>query len=302
MIDTIKLKLFASPFKKLAGVGWKMDTGTRERDREDGEVRWTKMQHTESALRVYGTGGMAETLEVSLPRLLHGCNGRLLRPHEVNMAYYAALDLATDVVEDLNPEKLTRLDLVHHFEGWAFDFIASLWGLKHRSIRNKQVQFFETSLSWPGKEMKINLYDKKAELCSIPGYVQRLEAQLHGSKLPDVWSASGGFRVEECYKEYRKICSGFAARRIPILGSLEELLHWLKENEVKVRGVDPVERYLACKSRTTRYRINKALNDVNLKFFEANFLDHLPAQLSELIFIDCLPDVDPDQVCVVTAA
>ncbi len=299
MIDTIRLKVFGSPFK-LAGVaGWQMESGSR--DREEGAVQWTKMQHKPSDLRVYGTDGMAESIEVSLPKLLHGCNGRLLRPHEVNMAYYAAIDLASDVVEQVNPEKLTRLDLVHHFDGWAFDFIASLWGLKHRSIRNKQQQFFESSLTWPGKEMKINLYDKKAELCGTPGRVQRLEAQLHGKKLPDVWSASGGFRVEECYKEYRKICSGFAARKIPILGTIEELLHWLKENNVKVLGVDPVERYLSCKSRATQYRIKKALNDVHLQFFEANFC--LPAEFSDLLYIDCLPpDADIDQSCVVSAA
>jgi hypothetical protein len=301
MIDTIRLKVFGSPFKLVSAAGWDMQSGTR--DREDGTVRWTQMQHKPSDLRVYGTDGMVESIEVSLPKLLHGCNGRLLRPHDVNMAYYAAIDLASDVVEQVNPEKLTRLDLVHHFDGWAYDFIASLWGLKHRSIRNKQQQFFESSLTWPGKEMKINLYDKKAELCGTPGRVQRLEAQLHGKKLPDVWSASGGFRVEECYKEYRKICSGFAARKIPVLGTIEELLHWLKENEVRVHGVDPVERYLSCKSRATKYRIKKALNDVHLQFFEANFLDCLPAQFSDLLYIDCLPpDADIDQICVVSAA
>jgi hypothetical protein len=295
MIDTVKLKLYGVPFRP-ATAGWEKENGTKTN--ADGDTNtWIKYQHRESGLRLYGPDGRATSMEVSLPRLLNGCNGILLRPDQVNEAYVKALDVSSNVLEGfdcVDLEKLTRLDLVHHFEGWAFDFVCALRGLKHKGVRNKQVEWFESGLEWPGRNLYIRLYDKKLELSGRPGRVQRLEAQLRGKKLPDVWSSSGGFNVELCYEQYRTICRGFSSRVIPNLGTLAELLHWLKSKEVTVDGICPVERFLSCKSERQRRRLRKALNDVSLQFFEACFIDHLPEKIHDLNFIDCLPDKQPE--------
>jgi hypothetical protein len=294
MIDTCRFRLYPSVFCPVFPVGWSVKTGTKV---EEGRaVAYTQCQHDESALRVYGYDGAVSTIEVSLPRLYHGCNGHLLRPHEVNIAYQAALKLASEVVERVLCEKLLRLDLVHHFKGRAHDYVASLRGLKHKRVRNRQVEFFESGLEWPGKDLRIRLYDKKEELCSMPGDVQRLETQLrnemlHGKNIPTLWSAAG-FDLANCYQVYRDVCSGFASRKVPVLGTVDDLLHWLKLNKVTVAGICPVERFLSYKSRASRYRLEKALNDVSLTFVEANFLAALPASISDLTFLDCLPEAE----------
>lgn len=291
MLDTVKFKLSPSPLK-VAGPDWKVEKGTRIDD--DGVRGWTSYSHKETALRIYGSEGFAGNIELSLPRLMHGSNGILLRPSEVNTAYFGALDLASTVVEDLLPEKLTRVDLVHHFHGWAFDFVASLKGLKHTAVRKKQIEFFESGLEWPGKNMRIRLYDKKAEMCNQPGMIQRLEAQLRNNKLDNVvWSPRSGFDVANLYEIYKAVCSGFSSRKIPRISSIEELLYLLKSNEVKIEGYCPVERYMSGRGRTSRYRIQKALNGLSLDFFEASFLSHLPDNINDLTFLDCIPDAVP---------
>ncbi len=294
MIDTCRFRLYPSTFKADIPAGWVVESGTRM-DRETGRIcGWVLHQHRVSGLRVYGTDGCASNFEVSLPRLRNGCNGQLLRPHEVNVALQSAVAEVGQVVEVVGLEKLTRLDLVHHFKGLACDFVSALRGFKHQQVRRKQVEYFESGLEWPGKELHIRLYDKKLELCNIRGDCQRLETELHsnmlhGKMIPTLWEEETGFDIQNCYTLYRRICSGFASRKVPRIGSVEELLHWLKLNRIKIDGICPVERFLSSRSRTTRYRLEKALNDVYLTFFEANFLAHLPEDINALTFIDCLP-------------
>lgn len=289
MIDTVRFKLFASPFKSTP-FGWEVKEGTWISDIDGEVISWKQCQHKETGLRLYGTEGMAQSLEVSLPKVMHGCNGILLRLKEINTAYRAALDLATEAVMRPDPESITRYDLVLHFHGPACDYLASLRGLKHKKVRNRCCEFFGSGLEWPGRYVHIRLYDKKLELEGSPGMVQRLEFQLRGSSMRDVWSSRSGFDPESCYKQYRDLCDGFASRSVPRFGSVNDLLAFLLKNEVVVNGVDPVERYLACRSNRQRYRINKDLNSVRLDYFSANFTDNLPEDPTLLTYLDCITE------------
>lgn len=283
MIDTVRFKLFPSPFLG-SNDNWVTESGTRDRD--EGPVAWKALVHPDSGLRVYGTEGMATTLEVSLPRLLFGSNGILLRFSDINTAYWAALDLASQVVEEINPEKLYRIDLVHHFQGWISDYIAALKGLKHRKVRRRCCEFFESSLEWPGKDIFIRLYDKKLELEKQAGPIQRLEFQLRNAAIENVWSWESGFDSEMLYKQYRRLCSGFVTRTVPKISSTTDLLCFLRQNSVLVGGIDPVERYLAGKSKRTRYRVESDMSGIRLSFFEATFLDYLPEDPADLQYLD----------------
>ena len=289
MIDTVRFTIQSCPFPELVPAGWQR---SRKRYEDDDSEDWrekTIFQHTRTDLRIGGSDGYASFIEVSLPKLVYPTNGFLLRAHEVNMAYLAALDLVFEVLDFCVIEKLTRYDLVHHFRGLASDFIASLYGLKHRAVRNKCVAFFDTGIEWPGSQTRIRLYDKRAEQEKAIGLIQRLEFQLRKKALRQVWSAEQGFDCESLYQHYKDLCGGFARRRVPRMGSLAEVLCWLKENNVVVNGIDPVERVLSSKGRSSRWRLQKAINGVHLDYFEANFLNWLPEKYSDLEYYDCKP-------------
>lgn len=288
MIDTVRFKVCASPMK--SAFGWEIKEGTRLSESECRFVPWTSATHKESGLRVQSADGFASILEVSLPRLLFGHNGRLLRPHEINMAYRAAVDLASDVVEDLRLESITRYDVVHHFQGFMCDFLDSLRGITHSKVRRKQVEYFDTGLSWPGKDCHIRLYDKKRESERIAGYIQRLEFQLRGSALRDVWSYLGGFDPDALYEHYKLLCNGFrGSRPVPRLGSLAELLCVLQKQNFMVEGVCIADRFINAKTDRHQRRLRAEIKAVKLEYFNANFMEHLPSNLKDLTYFDCLP-------------
>lgn len=294
MIDTVRFTLFSAPFPELVPVGWQRNRRKYEDDHTDEWREQTIFQHSGTDMRIGGVDGQASWLEVSLPKILHDSNGYLLRPAEINLAYRSALDLALDVLEVCVPEKITRYDLVHHFRGLASEFIASLYGLKHRAVRNKCVAFFDTGIEWPGTQTRIRLYDKKAEQDGVSGMTQRLEFQLRKKALRDIWSAQKGFDCEALYRQYKDLCGGFARRRIPRMGTLAEVLCWLKENNVVINGIDPVERVLSSKGKVSRWRLQKAINGVHLDYFEANFLEWLPELYADLQYFDCVPGGDDE--------
>jgi hypothetical protein len=288
MIDTVRFKVCASPIKP--AFGWEVQEGTRLSNSEGRFVPWSFAVHKETGLRVQSSDGYASILEVSLPKLLSGHNGRLLRPHEINMAYHAAVDLASDVVEDVRLECITRYDLVHHFRGAMCDFLASLRGITHSKVRRKQLEYFDTGITWPGKDCLIRLYDKKMESERIAGMIQRLEFQLRGTGLRDVWSYLGGFDPDALYEHYKLLCNGFrGSRPVPRLGSLAELLCLLEKHNVTIEGTDVVSRFINAKSRRTKYRLRAEIKAVKLEYFNANFMEHLPGDLKDLVYIDCSP-------------
>lgn len=288
MIDTIRFRLESVPFKNLKCSEWekheKISSGF---DGNPTESVW--YIHKETGLRVGGSFYSSSWLEVSLPRLYYGSNGYLLRPKDINPALSAAFDLAGSVVEVIKPEKLTRYDLCHHFLGDAKDYVCSLRGLKHKRVRRVAVEWFESGLEWPGTNVFIRLYDKNEEMNKSPGEIQRLEFQIRKSMLRNIWSLEEGLNPEKCFKQYRELCSEFATRSVPRIGSVSDFLCWLKAERVMINGIDPVERFLASKSRASRYRIEKDLNTVRLEFFDAKFSSQLPDNLEDLQFVDCIP-------------
>lgn len=293
MLDTVKIALAPASFKVGIPNAWELKKGNRWDD--SGQVSWKLCQHKESGLRVFESIGhnCSLTVEVSLPRLLYGSNGYLLRADDVNKAYFKALDIVSNVVGRVQVDKLNRVDLVHHFRGEAWEYTQALHGLGHKMVRRKQVAYFDSGLEWPGKNMHLRLYDKSAEMYKQPGMVQRLEAQLRGDKIDRVSLSDQGFDAANLYDYYRDICAGFRSRRLPRVGSVEALLVWMKQEQVLISGVDPVERYLAYKSTRTQRRIRQSLNSASLDYFDANFLQHLPEDLADLTYIDCPPRESP---------
>lgn len=290
MIDTVRFKLFPVPFRGLELPGWEKRIQISPGD--DGmPIESSCYQHKETALRIGGTNEHSSWLEVSLPRLFYGSNGYLLRPSDMNSAVVAAFDLGSSVLVDyVEPEKLTRYDLVHHFLGDAKDYVCSLRGLKHKRVRRGSVEFFESGLEWPGTAVYIRLYDKRAEMEKCAGNIQRLEFQLRKTALRAVWSLKSGFDADMCFNQYKELSGQFSVRSVPRIGSVNELLCWLRQEKVHINGIDPVERFLSTRKRSQRYRIEKDLNSVRLEYFDAAFTSQLSDSLENLDFIDCVPE------------
>lgn len=284
MIDTVRF-LISGEITPSDLHGWKKTEGSRL-DEERGSIEWINLQHDSSGLRVYGVHGLAQNVEVSLPRVIKPHNGYLLRPDEVNQAYMKAIDLVEHVVPGVSIDKLSRYDLVLHFLGYIWDYMDSLRGLKHKRVRRKCCEFFESSIEWPGKDIKIRLYDKLLEMTGTHGEIQRLEFQLRGKALEDVFSPDCGFHVERLYDQYKRLCGGFTARSVPKVTGVGDLLVLLDRNKVKVSGVDLVGRFMHSLSRSSRYRYQKMLDTHKVEYFSATF--NLPESMHEFAFVDCI--------------
>lgn len=186
-------------------------------------------QHKVSGLRLFGVSpGYFESLEVSLPRLLHGRNDRLISSQEhLDLAIWRLVSLLGSVgVCHVCADRVTRADLVWNFPGRIQDFVAALRQVPHPLVRGKQREFFDTGLDWLGSTDKVTLYDKAVESgvegVSLPRLEYRLRSRSCQKRLPHRMDVIEGppraqvpiFDFGALYRLYRDLCLEFQPRKI----------------------------------------------------------------------------------------
>lgn len=246
-------------------------------------------QHEPSGLRVGGGGAAATWCEVSLPRMIYGDNGIVLKPEDCAASWGRLKALVATAAPGSQFKRLTRIDLVHQFKADPREWIAMLRDIPHPKIRRKCKEWFDSGLTWPGSRVFINLYDKLLEKTGrLQGDIARLEFQIRGRDIPaGLWSAADGFNFSACYQAYRELCLGFVPRPLPAPTGLTQFLSWLDSSAVTIGGVRPLEVWLASKSRRSRYRIKAAVRrsvcpEKRIRFAELLPADHYPE------WTDCL--------------
>lgn len=253
------------------------------------------VQHAATDLRMGGSGTCVDWVEVSLPRVLHGSNDRLLSTsEELKESVDGALALVRTLVDRPRVDHFTRVDLVWQFAADPVDWINALRRARHPSIRKPTQEFFDESLHWAGREVHGRLYDKGKECGKEPGKVARFEWQLRGKALPRLLGSHGKVGMAEVvdfqreYRVYRDLCSGFEPRTLVKPRTLPEFFVYCDSEGLRDQhGRTVLDIYGAGRSARTMRRLRRDVQDartsgavVVVNFSELLPVDHPPAAVN----------------------
>lgn len=208
----------------------------------------TCLIHQVSGLRVESDGQFTHHVELSLPRLLHGSNGRLLKtPDELHHAVHRLSELLGVFHHDIHPSifEVRRLDLALNLPLDATLILALHRNARHPGVRRETEEYHNQPLSTHGRPVPhmatqlntvrlggaktvIQLYDKVAERLArgkkSEGKVTdhhlrclRVEIQLRGRRhVAELFGKDGGDNLTldqldfpSCYRVFRGILVEF---------------------------------------------------------------------------------------------
>lgn len=280
MIDTLRVRLEAKDWKE-APSGWKAshNSGTNLLlDGTEEQFSSTLYQHEETGLRIGGSAQCPRWAEISLPKLIHGSNGILLKESECDRSarlLRGLIEQSVNAPEYLEP---ARIDLVGQFAGDLREWNSALRRVPHNKVRRAGLEFFDSGLVWPGKYLHARLYDKGLEQSGKPSNVVRLEFQTRSGVIPQgVVSAGLKINYGTGYKSYRRFCTGFAPRTVPKVTKVVELLAWCESCDFKFEGLTPAEVYFASFSIRQQRRLRRALAEVRLRYFKIDWEKLVPS-------------------------
>ena len=282
MLDTVRGKITRPWVKGIQDnppFGWKVRTGTME-DSNGIERTIVSCSHEQSGMYIKGDEMGSHVIQVSLPRLLHGDNTNLIKNQdELDMAFSKMRLQMLDLLECDAIPRWTRLDMVWNFKGNISEFIAIFNNTKHPRVRSAVRVYGGESISWKGKRIEIQIYDKlkekgKASRCEET--IVRAEVRqsvthdkLHEDDPSNPYSiicepVHGGYlpTFEKCYDYYRKVMVQLSPKTIPEMASrspLDFLAYLQANNLTDLQGVPLVDLYLAKKSRSSKYRLQREL-------------------------------------------
>lgn len=285
MVDTVKL--FAPhQLRYRAGDlpdGWEYKGILKRKARGDDncqEFETHVYRHVSSGLCATGNETEVRNIQVSLPKLLHGSNGVLIKTAD---ELETALCRTSQTLRQIGLPTtfgrtwFSRVDLVWHFPGNPQDFFLAHEKVRHPRVRKATVRYDGQSISWRGCNFAILMYDKSLEQNKRSGDVVRVEVQLRGKRLRDCFGIEDGQLTEldfdECYSVYRKILLGFEPAALPQAeGRVAELamgaiagwkFNGVSHFDIWARGKNP--RVV----RSMRAKIGKlVLEDSNIKWSE----------------------------------
>ncbi|MCG3777124.1 MAG: hypothetical protein JW395_4000 [Nitrospira sp.] len=259
MLDTIRLKpnrLFHQDITDHLPDGWKSaDTlYNRSVTRNSGTAGCNRilLTHKLTGMRVGGSRSTATWLEVSLPRLLHGHNGRLIaNQKELDDALAKLNNLVGQVcLPAINKaeDKFTRVDLVLQFRDNPAAFKAAHRNCRHSWIRREAGEYDGESIYWKGADMTVRIYDKQLEQRGQPGNIVRVEVELRREALKKAffgmrdspefeWRELTSLSFGRCYEVYREIMCGFRPARLRRMSSMAEFLAMADQAGWKWEGV-----------------------------------------------------------------
>lgn len=302
MIDTLRFRTHGDIRNVAGGVlGWER-TRISARDAWDTKGEPTVSQgelnsfeHPETGVRLLVREGCSVTVEASLPRVLFGCNGRLLRnDSDIAASCVRLAGMLDQVIDPLVPHlvqteaglhaswRISRIDLVWQFRGVPSQWIVAHASTGHPKVRRTAQQFFSESLLWPGKECAIRMYDKELEANGTPGEVVRVEYQLRGKECSRTVETAS-MRIpsfSQLWAKYREISLGFQPVRLPNPKRLgvHQLLAILHSEGVTIEGV-PILDWARAFTVSHRgwYRLRNKVKAYRVEHFRIDWEALVPA-------------------------
>lgn len=285
MIDTVRMFF---PHERLPIIphDWDFISHHSDKVRPDGTVsrrEGFKYEHRSTGLRATGDENEIKWIEVSLPRLLFGHNGRLITSQkEIDLAMRMVSRLLKEIgVQQTALRYFTRVDLVWQFQGDPAAFIAAHRNCKHRSIRKEAGSFDNNSLFWQGSQMRVSMYDKVLEQTAKRGDVVRVEVQLRGKRLKselsdDEYSNVTGLSFHDCYQAYRRILLGFRPAGLPKVGTVAELLALADRHGWTANGVRAFDLWARGKSAKQISRVRQQMDALRPEVHQIDWNKLLP--------------------------
>lgn len=282
MIDTLRVDIEAHDWKGVPASGWRSVEAKGAKLLLDGsreEFTSLLYQHEESGLRIGGSVQNPRWVEVSLPKLIHGSNGILLKESECERSTSLLRDLVEQCVVAPNYcVGASRIDLVGQFDGKLQEWNSALRRVPHEKVRRPGLEFFNSGLVWPGKYMHARLYDKGLEQTGKPSNVVRLEFQTRSGVIPkNVVGPGARINYSAAYRAYSRFCRGFVPRRVPKITKIAELLAWCELCSFEYNGLTPTESYLAGLKPRQQRNIRQALSKIRLAYFNIDWDELVPA-------------------------
>lgn len=235
------------------------------------------------------------SLQASLPRVLFGNNGRLIRSpeqlEEAQKRLTAILDETTGVRQACG--EYLRVDLVLHFKCDVKKFIVAHRHCRHPLIRRETVEYGVNGLKLHGAEASVCFYDKSYEMGFGPGDILRLELQLRKPKLNEIFGKKDApvlsLDFSTCYRIYRMIvCELKPVPIAPTFGFNTLLAHCEAGGFTLANGLSAMEAYRATVSRDTFLAKRRQIKGMILTAAGIDWSELLP----EKRLPEVLPDAD----------
>lgn len=286
--------------------GWEFSSHRTRVAGDDDHYRESETRiykHVETGLKAVGQDFKIRRVEASLPRVLHGSNGKLIKSDlELEDALCRALRILREIaiptnyddedsishgdLDDLgSPDekfRFKRVDLAWQFRGNPVDFITAHFHLRHKRVRKATGHYDGQSLYWPGTGLFVRMYDKELKENQRRGDVIRVEVQIRGIRRLRKWF---GFEdhltdlsFDECYRIYRSILCEFSPSPLPEVGGLVELLAVGERNGWKHNGVGIFDLWAREKNPNYARQVKTKMARINLQHFEINWPELLPEQ------------------------
>lgn len=289
MIDTVRM-FFPHERRERVPPHWRLKIETRRFVSDDGQdIFVEKCVYTdrESGLRAEGDDHEIHYVEVSLPRLLHGTNAKLIKSQaEIDEALRRLRMKLNEIgIRQTADYWFSRVDLVWQFRVDPDAFICAHKNCRHKKIRKDQGHYTGQSLYWRGSELMIRMYDKTLEMTKKPGSIVRVEAQLRSRRLRKEL-AGGAEQVTrldfgKCYQAYRSLMLGFCPAAMPKASRWVELLAIGQRADWQWDGVSMFDIWARGKSTKTLRRIQRELAAIRTEVHGIDWsvllpADHLP--------------------------
>lgn len=282
MLDTVTM---FRPFRLQAPgppTGWQHTRYSGSRSGSPASVESFDLDDPTTGYHAHGKLGEIRYHRASLPRLLHGSNGRLIKNQaELDSALALLAANAGQLGYCASPSHhYTRVDLVWQFRGDPAQFVQAHRVCRHPRIRSNPIRYEERSIAFAGSEMRISIYDKVRERFGRDGNIVRVEVQLRGGRLEE--ELGDGDRVTHldfaaCYQAYRRILLGFQPSTIPVVSSIGRLLALGEREGWQSGGVPCFDLYTAGLCKRQVHRIRKEIASLRPELFSLDWEQLLPA-------------------------
>ncbi len=252
------------------------------------------LSHEETGLRVGGDLEFASWLEVSLPRVLLGCNGLMIATEDQLVEAIAkTLQLVETVCEPMlngHDPRCTRLDLVGQFLVEPQDMLTAHREGTHPRIRGRKSYYEGESLHFVGKERHLRIYDKVKEMNGKPGHVTRVEWQLRGDAMRHDMNRDfiglKNLTIEDCYAAYRRLCLELVPTSLPVDSTLYDILAAAGREGTKLRNLALFDFWARGKHPKTVRRVRREVAKRRESTFSIDWYKLLPAEFGEFHCVD----------------
>ena len=212
MIDTVQYRQPRYLRESASRRNWNIETVMREIIDSDGledeQLCMVRGVHKHTGIRFFGNRDQIINVQASLPRLLFGHNGKLLRSQAEIAAAFRKLNRTLDKISHPpeGPRVFKRIDLVWHVPGHCAEFIAAHQKVRHPRVRKATCVYDGESVTWRGSAFSLMIYDKSKKELGQPGEFVRVEVQLRQHMLDEFL---GELETEldfiKCYRYFRRL-------------------------------------------------------------------------------------------------